>query len=209
VEATPSFLALATSGWSGEAAAHEPRGERALSSVYLGEKGTGEMMILHVSGLIASLQRQKMEGPSRFCDVCGHKTPAPEVKCNNCPCTFHKACLGLQPLDEVTDDWICHACKRLSIEQAKQSGESTELLPMAETARTRWKPPDTPMQCSSCGYHETEAMSCDSCSRWFCFACMCLSAETLPANTWSCPECIGQDRYDEGHRVLIEASFVV
>ena len=253
-------------------------------------------MILQVSGLTASLHQQKMKGPSRFCDVCGHMTPAPEVKCKSCPCSFHKVCLGLQPLDEVTDDWICHACKRLSIEQAKQSGESTELLHMDEvgaqeprreseralssvyfdevdtgdipaspwsssprarggeaaareprrerassllspslilgdkaksshvaskgkgkeepvekrkflfSARTRWKPPDTPMQCSSCGYHEREAMNCDSCSRLFCFACMCLSAETLPANTWSCPECIGQDHYDEGRRVLIEAS---
>jgi hypothetical protein len=102
------------------------------------------------------------------------------------------------------DEYQCHTCKRqeIELEQSNQPAESSG-LEIAETARTSWKPPDSAMQCSSCGYHEKEAMNCDTCSRWFCFACMCLSAATLPEKTWSCPECVGQDRYDDGRRKLI------
>ena len=154
--------------------------------------------------LLRRLKEQKLYGQSRFCDVCGYRNP--HVKCRTCPSSFHRVCLGLLPGDVVPEDWSCHACKRREIERSKGDRDGDEALAIVETARSKWKPPVSPMQCSSCGYHETESMNCDSCKRWFCFACMCLSAATLPINTWSCPECVGQDHYDEGRRKLIEAS---
>jgi len=156
--------------------------------------------------LLQRLQDQKIHGQSRFCDVCGYRNP--QVKCRACPASFHKVCLGMQPVDAVPEDWNCHACKRREIERSNGDRELDEALAIVETARrkAKWKPPDSPMQCSSCGYHESESMNCDSCKRWFCFACMCLSAATLPIKSWSCPECVGQDRYDEGRRKLIETS---
>ena len=154
--------------------------------------------------LLQRLKEGRLQGQSRHCDVCGYA--GPEVKCCTCPSSFHKICLGMQEDEDVGSNWTCHTCNRKEIERSPPSSDSTEMLPMAETARTRWKPPSTPMQCSSCGYHETEAMNCGCCSRWFCFACMCLSVATLPLSTWNCPECVGQDRYDEERRKLIEAS---
>jgi predicted O-linked N-acetylglucosamine transferase (SPINDLY family) len=154
--------------------------------------------------LLRRLKEQKLFGQSRFCDVCGYRNP--QVKCRTCPSSFHRVCLGLLPGDAVPEDWSCHACKRREIERSKGDRDGDEALAIVDTARSKWKPPVSPMQCSSCGYHESESMNCDSCKRWFCFACMCLSAATLPINTWSCPECVGQDHYDEGRRKLIEAS---
>ena len=154
--------------------------------------------------LLRRLKEQKLYGQSRFCDVCGYRNP--QVKCRTCPSSFHRVCLRLLPGDAVPEDWSCHACKRREIERSKGDRDGDEALAIVETARSKWKPPVSPMQCSSCGYHESESMNCDSCKRWFCFACMCLSAATLPINTWSCPECVGQDHYDEGRRKLIEAS---
>ena len=154
--------------------------------------------------LVHRLKERKLNGQSRFCDVCGYRDP--QVKCCSCPSSFHKVCLGMQPMDAVPEDWNCHACKRRELERSNGECELDAALAIVETARRKWKPPDSPMQCSSCGYHESESMNCDSCKRWFCFACMCLSAATLPIKSWSCPECVGQDRYDEGRRKLIEAS---
>jgi len=152
---------------------------------------------IQMMDLLSRLKLGKTQGQSCFCDVCGHRSK--EVKCTSCPSSFHKICLGMKPWESVAEDWSCHTC-------TSRGSNTSELLQIAETARKGWKPLDTPMQCSSCGYHETEAMKCDSCTRWFCFACMCLSAATLPLKTWSCPECVGQDRYDEGRRKLIAAS---
>ena len=62
------------------------------------------------------------------------------------------------------------------------------------------------MQCSSCGYHEIESLKCDDCKRWFCFACMCVSLDTLPNDIWNCPECVGLDLYDQMLEKRIAAS---
>ena len=51
--------------------------------------------------------------------------------------------------------------------------------------------------CCSCGYHEFETLNCRTCCRGFCYACTCISTATLPEGGWSCPECVGQEKYDE------------
>jgi hypothetical protein len=98
--------------------------------------------------LLQRLQDQKIHGQSRFCDVCGYRNP--QVKCRACPASFHKVCLGMQPVDAVPEDWNCHACKRREIERSNGDRELDEALAIVETARrkAKWKPPDSPMQCS-------------------------------------------------------------
>ena len=50
--------------------------------------------------LLQRLQDQKIHGQSRFCDVCGYRNP--QVKCRACPASFHKVCLGMQPVASTT-----------------------------------------------------------------------------------------------------------
>lgn len=46
-------------------------------------------------------------------------------------------------------------------------------------------------------YHEAEALSCNGCTRWFCYGCSCVSCSTIPEGAWSCFECVGQELYDQ------------
>ena len=69
-----------------------------------------------------------------------------------------------------------------------------------------YEPPPTAMLCFSCGYFEMEAICCQNCRRWMCFACACLSASTLPECAWRCPGCVGLIKYDKGRQELIAMS---
>ena len=140
---------------------------------------------------------------SKFCDVCGHSQT--DVDCFKCPATFHKRCLCLKSTMPVPPRFTCHGCLN---EERRQKRVAPALLQDAfqERSVVVHKLPETPMQCSSCGYHELESLKCEDCKRWFCFACMCVSLDTLPNDTWNCPECVGLVAYDQMLEIRIATS---
>lgn len=127
---------------------------------------------------------------SNFCDICGHG--GTHIQCSRCPASFHRTCMVLPanyPLPK--EGWWCSACMHEAV-------RSEEIKPLTLVPRACKRTlPSIAQCCSSCGYPEIESLNCDACSRWFCYGCMCVSHECVPAGAWACPECIGQKVYDE------------
>lgn len=148
--------------------------------------------------------RTEVKQISIFCDVCGHRTRDghPLVTCSKCPSSFHTICLGGKSKEVAAAGWTCHTCAAVATNFHHRVRNPTS----PPETRQNWRPCPKAHQCSSCGHPEREAILCHACTRWFCFACTCLSATTLPSKAWSCPECVGLKCYDKARQLLIAVS---
>jgi DNA-directed RNA polymerase subunit RPC12/RpoP len=132
----------------------------------------------------------KRKRQSKFCDVCGHMNP--NLACSSCIASFHAHCVSLPAgLDIPLTGWRCHMC----CHEFNRVGKGKLPEPINDDKLCAAIIGGT--FCCSCGYHEFETLNCRTCCRGFCYACTCISTATLPEGGWSCPECVGQEKYDE------------
>ena len=126
---------------------------------------------------------------SKLCDACGHA--GTHVNCSRCPVSLHKTCIIISPNFPLPKTgWWCSGCMHEAI-------RVREIEPPPLLRRDHRTLPSNAQNCSSCGCQELESLNCDACCRWFCYGCMCVSQECVPSGEWACPECMGQDAYDE------------
>ena len=146
--------------------------------------------IKHKQDALSAASSLRRASNSKFCDICGHG--GVHIHCGRCPTSFHRTCIVLPPDYPLPKEgWWCSGC----MHEAIRVGEIAP-LPLEPRLNKRTLP-GVAQHCSSCGYPEIESLNCDACFRWFCFACMCVSQECVPSGEWACPECVGQQAYDE------------
>jgi hypothetical protein len=136
--------------------------------------------------------------------ACTRETGA-MVKCDN-DCVgewFHWACVGLKSKPSTSRNWYCHDCRkeRHDARVAEWRSKKSATRQRAQSAKTsaklkrRTPTPETeeqPKYCICGTPADNDMIACDgtNCEQeWFHFACVGLTAATVPEGEWYCDDC--------------------
>jgi hypothetical protein len=164
----------------------------------------------------AEEEESHMCRPDGLCIV-GNENNGPMVACDG-TCTgqwYHYQCVNLTVKPKSSRDWFCPECraerrnaKKRAIQQVQSSNApasqpanqqvqpATELSRASRSKRAA-KQMVEPEYCTCGTPADDDMIACDGhCAKeWFHFACVGLTAETVPEGDWYCDECqIEQER---------------
>jgi hypothetical protein len=164
----------------------------------------------------AEEEESHMCRPDGLCIV-GNENNGPMVACDG-TCTgqwYHYQCVNLTVKPKSSRDWFCPECRaerRNAKKRATQQGQSSnaptsqpatqQVQPATELSRASRskraaKQTVEPEYCTCGTPADNDMIACDGhCAKeWFHFACVGLTAETVPEGDWYCDECqIEQER---------------
>jgi hypothetical protein len=133
---------------------------------------------------------------NHYCIAAFTRETGAMVKCDN-DCVgewFHWACVGLNSKPSTSRKWYCHDCRkeRHDARIAERRSKKTPAKLKRRTPSPTPEPEDQSEYCTCGTPADNDMIACDGtdCEQeWFHFACVGLTAATVPEGEWYCDDC--------------------